>query len=50
MEINTLRNLMTLLAFAAFLGVIWWAYSPSRRDRFEQDARLVFDENEGEAK
>jgi cytochrome c oxidase cbb3-type subunit 4 len=50
MDINTLRNLMTLLAIGAFLGVIWWAYSPSRRDRFEQDARLVFDESEGEAK
>jgi cytochrome c oxidase cbb3-type subunit 4 len=50
MDINTLRNLMTLLAFGAFLGIIWWAYSPSRRDRFEQDARLVFDESEGETK
>ena len=50
MDINTLRNLMTLLAFGAFLGIVWWAYGPSRKERFEQDACLVFDENEGEPK
>ena len=42
-DINTLRTLVTLLAFAAFLGIVWWAYAPSRRDRFERDAQLVFD-------
>ena len=44
MDLNTLRTLMTLLAFGAFLGIVWWAYAPSRKDRFEQDARLVFDD------
>jgi cytochrome c oxidase cbb3-type subunit 4 len=46
MDINTLRTLMTLLAFGAFLGVVWWAYGPSRRERFENDAQLVFDEDD----
>ena len=50
MDINTVRNLMTLLAFAAFLGVLWWAFAPYRRERFEQDAKLVFDDSEGEHK
>ncbi len=50
MDINTLRNIVTLLAFGTFLGIVWWAYGPSRRERFEQDARLVFDENDGESK
>ena len=39
---------MTVAAFAAFLGIVWWAYSPSRKSRFEEDARLVFVEDEDE--
>ena len=50
MDINTLRTLMTLLAFSAFLGVVWWAYGPSRRERFESDALLVFDEDDRSAR
>ena len=44
MDINLVRTTMTLVAFAVFLGIVWWAYSPSRKARFEQDSRLVFDE------
>lgn len=47
MDINTLRTLITLLAFGAFLGIIWWAYGPARKERFERDARMLFDDNEG---
>jgi cytochrome c oxidase cbb3-type subunit IV len=47
MDINTLRTLVTVLAFATFLGIVWWAYGPSRKQRFENDARLVFDEEDG---
>ena len=50
MDINFLRTLMTVLAFTTFLGIVWWAFGPSRRERFEQDAKLVFDEDEGGAR
>jgi len=43
MDINDLRSLVTLAAFAAFVGIVWWAYAPSRRGRFERDALLPFD-------
>jgi cytochrome c oxidase cbb3-type subunit 4 len=46
MDIDTLRGLMTAAAFAVFLGVLWWAYAPSRRSRFERDARLPFEGDE----
>ncbi len=45
-DINTLRSLITVAAFAAFIGVVWWAYAPSRKGRFERDAMLPFEENE----
>jgi len=44
MDINDLRSLLTVLAFAAFIGIVWWAYAPSRRARFERDALLPFEE------
>ena len=46
MDINTIRTMVTLAAFLAFLGIVWWAYGPSRRDRFERDGRLVLEESE----
>jgi cytochrome c oxidase cbb3-type subunit 4 len=46
MDINWLRSLVTVAAFAAFLGIVFWAYGPSRRERFERDGLLPFDEVE----
>ena len=45
MDINLIRALVTVLALAAFAGIVWWAYAPSRKSRFEDDARLVFDDD-----
>ena len=42
MEIDLARGLMTLAALAAFIGIVWWAYAPSRKARFERDAQLPF--------
>lgn len=44
MDINLLRSLVTVAALLAFLGIVWWAYGPSRKTRFERDARIVLDE------
>lgn len=42
MDINDLRGVSTILAMAAFLGVVWWAYSATRKDRFEEDGNIPF--------
>ncbi len=46
MDINLIRILVTLAAFGAFLGIVWWAYTPARKSRFDEDSHLVFDEFE----
>jgi len=46
MDLNTIRTLITLSAFAFFLGIVWWAYGPARRARFEKDGQMVFDDPE----
>lgn len=42
MDINTMRGIATLLAFAAFLGVCWWAYGSRRKPGFDEAANLPF--------
>ena len=54
MDINTLRSIVTVLAFAMFIGIVFWAYSSRSKAAFEQAAMLPFDEddeaNSGERK
>lgn len=38
--LETLRIATTLAAFAAFLGIVWWAYAPSRRVDWERKGLL----------
>ncbi len=42
MDINEMRSIVTVLAFVTFIGIVWWAYSRHRRQRFEEAARLPF--------
>jgi cytochrome c oxidase cbb3-type subunit 4 len=44
MTVDLLRGAITALSLACFVGIVIWAYSPRNRARFEQDARLPFDE------
>jgi len=37
---ETLRTLVTLGAFAGFLGIVWWAYAPSRKEMWQDRAEL----------
>ena len=45
MDITTLRIAATLASFATFLGIAWWAYARGNRERFDEAARIPF-ENE----
>ncbi|QKX17723.1 cbb3-type cytochrome c oxidase subunit 3 [Microbulbifer sp. YPW1] len=47
MDIDILRQIGVVLGSLAFLGICWWAFSPKRKKRFEEDAKLPFaDEQE----
>lgn len=47
MDINDVRGFATVLVLIAFAGVCWWAYSPSRKKRFEEAANLPFADDLG---
>lgn len=42
MDINDWRGISTILVMAAFIGICWWAFSPARRQRFDEAANLPF--------
>ncbi|GMQ46521.1 cbb3-type cytochrome oxidase subunit 3 [Vibrio sp. 10N] len=42
MDIGTIHSIWTIILFASFIGVVWWAFGKSRKARFEEDANLVF--------
>ncbi len=48
MDINLIRGLTTLLSLAAFLGVVWWAFAPSRRARWEERGKVILNNNDAE--
>jgi len=44
----TLSSIMTVVAFATFVGIVLWAYSGKARRGFDEAARLPFAEDEQE--
>lgn len=46
MDINTLRSIVTVAAFVAFIAIVLWAYSDRSKAAFDQAARLPFEEEE----
>ena len=44
MDINLLREVVTVLSFLAFVGIVAYALNPRNRGRFEEAGRLPADE------
>ena len=45
MDINDLRSIFTVLAFIAFVGIVWWAYSDRRKQTYDEAALLPLDDD-----
>ncbi|WP_299437799.1 cbb3-type cytochrome c oxidase subunit 3 [uncultured Rhodospira sp.] len=42
-----LRQFWGLWLMLLFLGIVWWAFKPSNKDRFKDDAMIPFRDDEG---
>lgn len=49
MDLNTLQALSTVFVMIAFAGVCWWAFSPSRKKKFNDAANLPFADDDADA-
>jgi cytochrome c oxidase cbb3-type subunit 4 len=45
MDVTTLRIATTLAAFAMFVGIAGWAYWRGNRERFDEAARIPFEQD-----
>ena len=45
MDLTFLREASTVICFLLFLGIVAWAYSRRNRARFEEAARLPFEQD-----
>ena len=41
-DINLLRTAITVIAFAVYVGIVWWSYTPDRAERFATAEQLPF--------
>jgi len=46
MDINVIRIGITLVSFAAFLGIVAWAYRPARQRMLERQARIILEDED----
>ena len=44
MDINLVREVVTVVSFLTFVGIVWFAVHPGNKKRFEEAARLPLDE------
>ena len=45
MDVTFLRIVATVASFATFLGIAWWAYARANRARFDEAARIPFEQD-----
>ena len=45
MDINLLRSIVTVVAFVVFIGIVVWAWSTRNKERFDEAARLPFEQD-----
>ncbi len=46
MDINDIRAALTVAMFAAFIGIVLWAYNGRRKAWFDSIARSILDEDD----
>lgn len=45
MDINLLRSIVTVVALVVFVGIVVWAWSRRNKERFDEAARLPFEQD-----
>ncbi len=46
MDINVIRIAVTIVSIAAFAGIVWWVYKPSRRMMLREEGKRILEEHE----
>lgn len=46
MDINDVRSLFTVVFFIGFIGVVWWAFGPKRKQHFDDQGQIPFEDDQ----
>ncbi|HXZ49447.1 MAG TPA: cbb3-type cytochrome c oxidase subunit 3 [Usitatibacter sp.] len=46
MDVDILHEVVTVVSFATFVGIVAWAVHPGNRKRFEEAARMPLDDED----
>ncbi|MEW5893624.1 MAG: cbb3-type cytochrome c oxidase subunit 3 [Pseudomonadota bacterium] len=49
MDAGLIGSVVTVLFFLLFIGIVWWAYHRENKARFDEAARLPFEEEANDA-
>jgi len=49
MDAGTLSSVVTVLFFVLFIGIVWWAFHKSNKQKYEDAAQLPFQEDHDDA-
>jgi cytochrome c oxidase cbb3-type subunit IV len=44
MDINVIREIVTVVSFVTFVGIVAWTVDPRRKSRFEQAAQAPLED------
>lgn len=48
MDAGLLGSIVTVLFFLLFIGIVWWAFHRENKQKFDDAARLPFQEDGGD--
>ena len=46
LDLQSARSIVTVMAFVTFIGIVAWAWSGARRERFDAAARLPLEDGD----
>lgn len=49
MDAGLFGSITTVLFFVLFIGIVWWAFHRENKEKFEDAAKLPFQEDAGDS-
>ena len=45
MDQGVVGSIYTVIVFVAFIGAVWWAFSSKNRNKFDDAANIIFEDD-----
>lgn len=48
MDQSIIGSIFTVIVFVAFIGAVWWAFHSKNKDKFDDAANIIFEDEKNE--